>query len=237
MNKYRLLSQNDGFARSLARFQTIRLVAIALTGVACFYCVTLPENGFAQTCSQPPLTFTFPDNSQLNLAWNGTNWTYSGTGWCGSDNFTLNARVGTNGYLEGEVVITGGPYACNGQGWSSTGTRASGGTVVQNFSSCCVANWSPVITYSGSLCSSCTFNGQDVSNGSTVTAYQSGSVWQGDQCVSERRTCTTGSLSGSYTFAQCTLVTPELSPLTAALLATLCLFVGWHIRRHAGHIA
>ena len=49
---------------------------------------------------------------------------------------------------------------------------------------------------------SCTFNGQTVANGASVTAYQSSS---GSQCVSEQRTCTNGALSGSYTNASCSV--------------------------------
>jgi hypothetical protein len=57
---------------------------------------------------------------------------------------------------------------------------------------------------------SCTFNGQTVANGASVTAYQAASVPFGSQCVSQTRTCSNGALSGSYTNAACT-VTSDLS--------------------------
>jgi hypothetical protein len=49
----------------------------------------------------------------------------------------------------------------------------------------------------------CTFNGNTVTNGSSVTAYQSDSVPYGSSCVSQTRTCTDGSLSGTYAYASC----------------------------------
>ncbi len=52
---------------------------------------------------------------------------------------------------------------------------------------------------------SCTFNSQTVASGSSVTAYQASSVSAGSQCVSQNRTCTNGTLSGSYTNASCTV--------------------------------
>ncbi|MDB5237767.1 MAG: hypothetical protein JWM46_37 [Candidatus Kaiserbacteria bacterium] len=53
---------------------------------------------------------------------------------------------------------------------------------------------------------SCTFNGQTVANGAAVTAYQSSSVASGSSCVSQARTCTNGTLSGSYTNAACSVL-------------------------------
>lgn len=53
--------------------------------------------------------------------------------------------------------------------------------------------------------SSCSFNGQSIASGATVSAYQSASVASGSQCVSQARTCTNGTLSGSYTNAGCTV--------------------------------
>lgn len=54
---------------------------------------------------------------------------------------------------------------------------------------------------------SCTFNGQTVANGASVTAYQSSTVPAGQQCVSQSRTCTNGTLSGTYTNTSCTVQT------------------------------
>ncbi len=53
---------------------------------------------------------------------------------------------------------------------------------------------------------SCLFNGQTVAHGSSVTAYQSSTVISGSgSCVSQVRTCSNGSLSGTYTAPSCTV--------------------------------
>ena len=55
---------------------------------------------------------------------------------------------------------------------------------------------------------SCTFNGQTIASGASVTAYQSSSVSFGSQCMSEQRVCANGTLSGSYAYAQCATAAP-----------------------------
>ena len=49
----------------------------------------------------------------------------------------------------------------------------------------------------------CTFDGASVAHGDNVTAYASDSVALGLSCESEIRTCTNGSLSGSFEYASC----------------------------------
>ncbi len=58
----------------------------------------------------------------------------------------------------------------------------------------------------------CTFDGSPVAHGGSVTAYESSSVPDGQTCanVSETRTCTNGTLSGTYTNASCN-VAPSCS--------------------------
>jgi Bacterial Ig domain len=65
---------------------------------------------------------------------------------------------------------------------------------------------------------SCTFNGQTVASGASVTAYQSSSVPAGSSCTSQTRTCSNGTLSGSYTYSSCT-VTPDTTPPAVSLTA------------------
>ena len=85
----------------------------------------------------------------------------------------------------------------------------------------------------------CVFNQQEIANGSSVTAYQSASAQQnqGQSCVSQTRTCTNGVLSGNYQYASCNLITPELTPVTAAMLAAFALLIGWQVRRLSGSVA
>jgi peptidoglycan hydrolase-like protein with peptidoglycan-binding domain len=67
-------------------------------------------------------------------------------------------------------------------------------------------------SYANASCSvqaaaSCTFSGQTIQNGASVTAYQSSSVTSPATCVSEIRACSNGTLSGSYTNASCAVGT------------------------------
>ncbi len=51
----------------------------------------------------------------------------------------------------------------------------------------------------------CVFNGQVVPNGQQVQAFQSSEVNFGQSCTTQNRTCTNGSLSGSYEYDSCTV--------------------------------
>lgn len=57
---------------------------------------------------------------------------------------------------------------------------------------------------------SCEFDGNTVLSGANVIAYQAASVPYGTSCISETRTCSSGTLSGSFTYASCS-VQPGLS--------------------------
>jgi len=61
--------------------------------------------------------------------------------------------------------------------------------------------------------------GTTIQSGTSVTAYQSSTVTTGNSCISQTRTCTNGSLSGSYTHASCSVTTSctPLSPETQTL--------------------
>ena len=50
---------------------------------------------------------------------------------------------------------------------------------------------------------SCVFNNQEVTNGASVTAYQSSTGSSASPCVSQSRTCSSGVLSGTYQYAIC----------------------------------
>ena len=69
-------------------------------------------------------------------------------------------------------------------------------------------------SYTASTCTvtppaTCTFNGQVIQNGGSVTAYQSGSAAYGQQCMGETRVCNNGQLSGSFTASNCTAQPPQ----------------------------
>lgn len=56
---------------------------------------------------------------------------------------------------------------------------------------------------------SCTFNGNTITHGDGVTAYEADTVPYGSSCVSETRTCSDSTLSGSYAYASCTVGQPS----------------------------
>lgn len=55
----------------------------------------------------------------------------------------------------------------------------------------------------------CTFNGQVVPEGQTVTAFSNSTEPFGQSCVSQQRTCTNGQLSGTYAFGSCAVNAPQ----------------------------
>jgi peptidoglycan hydrolase-like protein with peptidoglycan-binding domain len=73
----------------------------------------------------------------------------------------------------------------------------------------------PMTTTPPPATASCSFNGQTVTHGASVTAYQTSTVSYGSACVSEQRTCNNGTLSGSYTNSSCT-VSPAPTTATCA---------------------
>jgi len=57
---------------------------------------------------------------------------------------------------------------------------------------------------------SCLFiNGSPIQDGDSVAAFESNSVANGERCVSEVRTCSDGTLSGSFTFNSCSVASPD----------------------------
>jgi hypothetical protein len=85
---------------------------------------------------------------------------------------------------------------------------ASGGTCSSQQRTCINGTLSGTYTFASctvGTASSCTFNGQAVANGAKVTAYQAVSVPFGGTCSSQQRTCSNGTLSGTYTFASCSV--------------------------------
>lgn len=74
----------------------------------------------------------------------------------------------------------------------------------------------------------CSFNGQTVAHGSSVTAYKTNSVAQGQTCQSETRTCTNGTLSGSFAHSSCSVETPGSDKII--LMATTTNQVGTFVK-------
>lgn len=56
---------------------------------------------------------------------------------------------------------------------------------------------------------SCQFDGQEVADGAQVTAYLASSASASSSCQSEKRICSDGVLSGSYSYATCEIQAPK----------------------------
>ena len=89
------------------------------------------------------------------------------------------------------TVYTAGSY--NGTVWDASGNTYS-----------CSPQGGTLTVYQN-----CTFNGSTVGHGSSVTAYEASTVPYGQACLSQTRTCTNGTLSGSYAYASCSVRGPS----------------------------
>ena len=124
------------------------------------------------------------------------------------------AAVGTGGVAVANVIDchVNVFWGCNGNGQINSDQicpSASNGGATGTYPSC-ICNNGGTYTSDTNSCSlaSCTFNGNTIASGNSVTAYQSSSVSYGQSCVSQTRTCTNGTLSGSYTYGSCTVDAP-----------------------------
>jgi hypothetical protein len=66
---------------------------------------------------------------------------------------------------------------------------------------------------------SCTLEENIIEHGDSITAYQDDAPAYDSSCVSQTRTCTNGTLSGSYQYASCTVGDPSSCTLDGATLA------------------
>ena len=134
-----------------------------------------------QSCTVNPA----PVNGSCGNA-NGVAYAYGSTG------YSPYAQCGS-----GSPSTTAFPAAGSSQSWTCSGTNggSASGTcsASQNAPASCALPW-----------------GGTIASGSSVTAYQSSSATSPTLCssISQTRTCTNGSLSGSYTNQTCTDLTP-----------------------------
>jgi|GEM_PF-5501689 len=127
---------------------------------------------------------------------------------CTLDGVTLQDGQSATFYTASSVAFGG---SCSSIGVTRTCSNGTlSGSSANNKSSCSVA-----------AAGSCIFNGQSVAHGASVTAYQASSVAYGQSCTSQSRTCSNGTLSGTYTYASCSVasassVTPGSQTFTAS---------------------
>lgn len=138
---------------------------------------------------------------------------------------TGETRTCTNGSLSGSATFAScsvnAPASCtfNGQtiahGQSvtayPTSTVAYGSTCTGQTRTCSDGTLSGTATFAS--CSvnapaSCMFNGQTIASGQNVTAYLAATVAYGSTCSQQTRTCTNGTLSGTYTYSSCSVNAP-----------------------------
>lgn len=68
----------------------------------------------------------------------------------------------------------------------------------------------------------CTFDGRVLPSGSSVTAYLTATVGNGETCQAQSRTCTDGVLSGSYAFPACAAADAGCTPLADQTQTLTC---------------
>ncbi len=143
----------------------------------------------------PSLTFTADStnlvysNTGTTLRWTGTNVTSctASNGWTGTK--AVNDSESTGSLTANKTY----ELTCIG----STGTVSKSVTVSVEDPASCTLPW-----------------GGSLAHGASATAYQNSSAAYNTSCVSESRTCTNGTLSGSYTNQSCTVDAPPAPTAT-----------------------
>ncbi len=152
------------------------------TSVTAYAASSVP---FGQTCQSQTRTCT---NGTLSGTYTAATCSVAPAANCTFNGNTVNHGSGVTAYQTASV-----PY---GQACAGEARSCSNGTLSGSY---------PEASCSISPPADCDFNGTPVSHASGVTAYQSNEVPAGETCQSETRTCTNGSLSGSYTYPACTV--------------------------------
>lgn len=101
--------------------------------------------------------------------------------------------------------------AAYGQACASQTRRCSNGVLSGSYQNA---------TCSVSAAAACSFNGQSVSSGASVSAYQSSSVAYDQACASQQRTCSNGTLSGTYSHASCVVASAPPTPSASVAISS-----------------
>src|SRR5579872_217737 len=135
-------------------------------------------------------------NVRLTLwLYNAGNDAYVGNVFVTGLSYTANQTTTTTIALSSKLAA--GSYYFNPSLYTSGGARLWGIAHAATFT----------VGSAGSIGSSraCTFNGKSIASGSSVTAYLASSVPSGQKCTSQARTCSNGTLSGTYAYASCSV--------------------------------
>lgn len=187
--------------------------------VQCLACGTTPHNGVETRWKQPE-TCGVPCSSQSRTCNNGQmpafdlGFDYTSEALCPTaecpPQYTYSWSIGDWSACSAT--------ACNTQG---TQTRAvickrNDGVTVDD-SQCTESKPATSQACSARPCNTCTLPwGGTVAHGGTATAYKESNVEYGGTCESQIRTCTDGSLSGSYTHRSCAVAEPKNCTLDGA---------------------
>ncbi len=170
---------------------------------------TIPDGGSITT--YPSLSVPYGQNCQPQVE-TCSNGTLSGT----NTALTCSVQPPANCVFNGSPVLSGSSVT----GYFATSVPY-GQTCTSESRVCTNGTLSGSAQYTG--CSvnppaSCTFNGQSIADGTSVTAYSSPSVPYGSTCQQETATCSNGvlPLDSGYTYASCTVQAPACSPDSAA---------------------
>jgi hypothetical protein len=134
-------------------------------------------------------------NARLTLwLYNASNNAYAGQASLTGLSYTVNQTTTTAIALPSKLAA--GSYYFNSSLYTSGGTGLWG-----------VAHAATFTVGAGTVggTTSCTFGGKTIASGSSVTAYLASSVPSGQACQSQTRTCSNGTLSGTYGYASCSV--------------------------------
>lgn len=106
-------------------------------------------------------------------------------------------QAAVQSFQRSKGIVSSGTPSTTGYGAVGPRTRA----LIK--AACGGKSQSQTTTTSAPAYKACHFGAEAVLHGNYVTAYQSPSVAAGEYCTSETRTCTDGTLSGSYQYAGC----------------------------------
>lgn len=154
-----------------------------------------------------------------------------GTGNCQSQTRTCNDGVLSGSYSFSECFPEGeAPCIFNGQTVAhGSVVRAFQNSAVEHGQSCVsqlrlCTNGSLNGSYNFASCDvdqprACIFNGQTVPHNGQVSAYRTSTVAFGESCQSQTRTCTDGSLNGSFQFNSCKVGAPANCIFNASVVS------------------
>ena len=186
--------------------------------VKAYKTATVPDGQTCQsqnrTCNDGTLSGSYAyDSCVVNPpVCTGTHYTYHPVA-CSKGNLTGSGKI----TVRVDTDCDGNNVAGSGYWTNVTGCCKPGALNTQTFRT-------DATSYNGcdAPISNCTFNGQTVLHGASVTAYQTSSVAYGSTCTSQSRTCNNGSLSGSFAYGSCFTSNACPAGYTDTVLAEQC---------------